>query len=172
MSREICFSSWVSWISRNSLAGKGMEDQGGVYLFARFQHQPSPGSADPLEKSVICIGQSSKGEGGFKSRWDAFEGAVKNRTGKYRARIYVELFGTDLSHLYVSTLPCQELQKAFLELAPCSLLDIYVSNAKVTITGNLELLNEVNDLLIKYMERKLILLYALHHGYRPVLNVD
>ena len=169
MSQEICFSPWVNWVNRNSLAGKGKEDKGGVYLFARFEQEPPHGPADTLEKSVIWVGQSSKRT--FKSRWDPFgRVAFKEMTRKGRAKRYGELFGGDQSHLYVSTLPVQELLKAFLKIRPCSLLDIDAGNAEVDVTD--KFLPEIDDLLIKYMERRLILLYALHHGHRPVLNVD
>jgi len=169
MSDEIRFSPWVSWVNRNNLAGKGKADMGGVYLFARFEHEPTLALADPLEKSIVYIGQSSRRT--FKSRWDPFERYLKANKGKGRAKRYRELFGGDLSHLYVSTLPFTELLRAFLKLAPCSFLDINCSSAEVVVTDKFEFTN-VDDLLIKYVERRLILLYALHHGYRPILNID
>jgi len=60
--------------------------------------------------------------------------------------------------------------KVFLGLDTCSLLDINASGAKVRITD--EALREIDDLLIKYMERRLILLYSLAHGRRPACNAD
>ncbi len=168
MTQEIRFSPWVNWVNRNSCAGKGKKDIGGVYLFARFEHEPPPAPADPLEKSVVYIGQSSRRT--FKSRWNPFDRALKNpRKAKGRAKRYIDLFGPDPSPPYVATLPVQELVRAFLKIGcSCSLLDLDASGAEV---GN-DFLDEIDDLLVKYMERRLILLCAAQHGHRPVLNKD
>jgi len=72
--------------------------------------------------------------------------------------------------LYVSTLSDEGLVGAFLKLNRCQLLDINASDAKVPIAN--ELLSEIDDLLIKYIERRLILLYSLTHGHRPACNAD
>jgi len=140
-----------------------------VYLIARFEQGPSPGSADPLEKNIVYIGQSSAGR--FQGRCRAFENAAFRNKGKNRAgKRYRQLFDGNSSPLYVSVLSGKGLVKAFLGLEVCPLLDINGSSAKVDITD--KLLGEIDDLLIKYMERRLILLYSLAHGYRPVCNVD
>src|SRR4030042_3927871 len=97
MNDEITFSPWVNWVNRNNLEGE--EDKGGVYLFSRFEREPNLGSADPLDKSVIYIGQSSKA---FKNRWELFDEGlrnpmlVKDKPNKYpRAKRYIEKFGPD-----------------------------------------------------------------------------
>ena len=167
MNNKICFSPWVNWVNRNTLARRDGKDIGGIYLFARFEQGPLTNSADPLENSVIYIGQSSKGT--FKSRWEAFGRAVLKVKG--RGKRYVSLFGSDLSCLYVATLSVKEVVKAFLTIGSCSFLDVDASSAMVDATSGKFLDNNV-DLLLKYMERRLILLYTLHHGYRPLLNTD
>ena len=169
MSGEISFSPWISWFNRNNLAGKGKADVGGVYLFARFEYEPPSGPVEPSEKRIVYIGQSSRQT--FKGRWDPLERYLKANKGKGRAKRYGDLFGDDLSHLYVSTLPYADLLRAFLKIAPCSFLDINCGNIATVMTDEFKFI-DVDDLLIKYVERRLILLYALRHGYRPVLNID
>ena len=166
MSLDVCFTPWVSWVNRNSLPDKGKP---GVYLIARFEQQPPLEPADPFEKRIVYIGESSGGR--FQSRWRSFERSAFKNKGRHRGgKRYKERFGGDSSILYVSTLSDEGLVKAFLGLATCALLDINASSAKVDITD--ELLREIDDLLVKYMERRLILLYSVAHGHRPACNVD
>lgn len=166
MSADVCFTPWVSWANRNSLPDKGKP---GVYLIGRFEKQPPLGPADPFVESVVYIGESSGGR--FQSRWRSFERSAFKGKGRHRGgKRYKERFGGDSSVLYVSTLSDEGLLKAFLGLDTCSLLDINASGARVRITG--AALREIDDLLIKYMERRLILLYSLAHGRRPACNAD
>jgi hypothetical protein len=176
MNDEISFSPWVNLANWNDLVSNEEEDKGGIYLFARFEREPHVDSANPLDKSVIYVGQSSKGT--FKGRWNLFYEGLKNPTlvqanpKKYpRARRYIEYFGPDssLQSLYVASLSYQNLGKVLLKIGKCSLFDIDPSIAEVDITNpDFHIL----DSLIKYIERRLILLYTLHHGYRPFLNED
>ena len=166
MGADVCFTPWVSWVSRYSLPDKGKP---GVYLIGRFEQQPPPGPADPFEERIVYIGESSGGR--FQSRWRSFERSAFKDKGRHRGgKRYKEKFGGDLSVLYVSTLSDEGLVKAFLGLEKCALLDIRASGAKVDITD--ELLREIDDLLVKYMERRLILLYSLAQGRRPACNAD
>ena len=71
--------------------------------------------------------------------------------------------------MYVSILSGPDLVRALLGFAACSLLDISESNFKGEVD---EVLNEANDLIVKYMERKLLLLYFLAHEHRPACNTD
>jgi len=163
---DVCFTPWVSWANRNSLPDK---DKPGVYLIGRFKLQPPPGLTDPFEESIVYIGESSGGR--FQSRWRSFERSAFKAKGRHRGgKRYKERFGGDSSVLYVSTLSDEGLVKAFLGLDTCSLLDINADGAKVRITD--EVLREIDDLLIKYIERRLILLYSLAHGHRPACNAD
>ena len=172
MSTEISFSPWVNWASRNSLPGR---DKPTVYLIARFEQNPSPGPADPCEKSIVYIGGSSRGR--LQARWRSFDGAAFEDKGRHRGgKRYNEQFGGDSSVVYVATLPGDGLITAFLELGTCPLLDISISNsgssAKVDITDVILFLDEIEDLLVRYMERRLILLYSLAQGHRPLCNAD
>ncbi len=166
MSLEICFSPWASWASRTSLPDK---DKTGLYLLARFEEKLSLGPANYLEKSIVYIGQTSKQA--FKKRLRAFGNAAFENKGKNRAgKRYKEQFGGDSSLLYISTLPEEELMKAFLSSRTYPSLGIDKSHINVDITA--EFLSEIDDLLVKYLERKLILLYSLAHGQRPACNQD
>ncbi len=166
MIQEISFSPWANWASRNNLPDK---DKPGVYLIARFEQKSPSGPADPFEKSIVYIGESSGGR--FQSRWRSFERSAFKDKGKHRGgKRYKEQFGGDSSVLYISTLSGDGLVKTFLGLETCPFLDINASSAKVDMTD--KLLSEIDDLLVKYMERRLILLYSLAHGHRPVCNAD
>jgi hypothetical protein len=162
----ICFTPWASWANRNSLADK---DKSGVYLIGRFDQPPPVGPADPLEKNIVYIGESSGGR--FQGRWRAFARSAFKGSGRHRGgKRYKEIFGGDSSVLYVSSLSCEGLMKALLGFDTCSLLDIDASHAKLGITD--EALPEIDSPLIKYMERRLILLYSLAHGCKPPCNAD
>jgi hypothetical protein len=168
---EIVFSPWVNWASRNGLAGARDTDFGGLYLFARFDQQVPPGPADPFDRSVVYIGQSSKQT--FRSRWDPFDRAVNDPTkAKYRAKRYTQLFGPSPSFPHVAALPYQDLVRAFMGIVPCSFLDLDANRATVGTDIMTEFLDKSDDLLTKYIERRLILLHALRNGHRPALNVD
>lgn len=149
-----------------------MENAEGVYLFARFDNEPPPGPVDPLEKSVIYVGQC---QSPFKNRWDPFDRGLANpHLAKANPRIYprairyIALFGSDRSRIYVATLKSCDLMKAFLRLGCCSLLDLNIGASTAVVDTRFA--DEIKDLLIKYMERRLILLYACRYGHRPALN--
>jgi hypothetical protein len=174
MSKVISFSPWVNSASWNSLAG-GKEDQGGVYLFAKFEHEPPLGPADSLEKSVVYIGQSSKS---FKSRWHLFFKGLENPTeaksnpNKYpRALRYMSKFGEDSPPPHVACLPLQHLKQAFLNPGSYSLLDIDTGVYRGRTTTQ-DFLDMHSELLLKYIEQRLIVLYACHHGDTPVIQED
>ena len=163
---SICFTRWASWANRNSLTDK---DKSGVYLVATFEDRLPAGPADPLEESIVYIGESS--EGRFQSRWRAFARSASGVSTRHRGgRRYREKFGGDLSVLYVSTLSSEGLMKGLVGLDTCPLLGIDPGHAKPGITD--ESLPEINSPLIKYIERRLILLYALTHGHIPPCNGD
>lgn len=169
MTDEICFSGWVSWKNRNGLAS----GRGGLYLFARFEREVPSGPANPLEKSVVYIGQSSKQT--FRSRWNPFGRGLRNpATAKGRAARYIKSFGVPPLFPHVAVLPIGEIVKSFSLGVPCPWLDLYgnAANAKVNIGSQHDFLEKIEDLLVKYMERRLILLYALEHGARPALNKE
>jgi len=162
---EICFSPWAKWASRNNLTN---EDDSGVYLIARFDQEPHSGPGSPFEKSIVYIGESSGGR--LRGRWRSFERSAFKSKGRHRGgKRYRELFGGTSSVLYVSVLSGKGLIKAFLGFERCPFLDISCSSAKAE-TDNL--LHEIDDLLMKYVERRLILLYSLAHGHRPACNAD
>ena len=166
MSIAIRFSPWVRWAARNNLPDR---DKPGLYIIGRFTQPPRPGAADPFDRDVVYIGESSGGR--FQGRWRSFDRAAFKGTGKHRGgKRYRERFGGDSTVLFVSTLSDEGLVGAFLKLNRCQLLDINASDAKVPIAN--ELLSEIDDLLIKYIERRLILLYSLTHGHRPACNAD
>jgi hypothetical protein len=58
--------------------------------------------------------------------------------------------------------------KALLGLDTCSLLDVDAGHVKLGMTD--ESFPEIDSPLIKYMERRLILLYSLAHGHAPPCN--
>ena len=162
---QVGFSEWARWSSRNRLPNVG---KSGVYLVARFEEEPSGGPADPYEKGVVYIGESARGM--IQQRLRAFGGAAFQDKGRNRGgRRYRQMFGTDSSTVYVSTLSGPDLVSALLEFATCSLLGISKSNFKGEMD---EVLDEANDLVVKYMERKLMLLYFLAHEHRPACNTD
>lgn len=166
MSAGIGFSPWVCWANRNSLPDK---EKPGVYIIGRFTQSPPSGTANPFDENVVYIGESSVGR--FQGRWRSFDRSAFQGTGKHRGgKRYKERFGGDPTVLCVSTLSDEGLVKAFLRLESCLLLGINAGDAKIPITN--ELLLEIDDLLIKYVERRLILLYSLTHGNRPICNVD
>jgi len=165
MNTDECFAPWVRWADKSRLPDKS---KSGVYIIGRFENKPPLGPADPLDKGVVYVGESSTGR--LQSRWRSFERSVGSK-GKHRGgKRYKEMFGEDLSVAYISTLSDDRLVKAFLRLDSCAFLDISASDAKVD--GTDELLWEIDDLLIKYIERRLILLHSLANGRRPACNVD
>ena len=170
MSQDVCFTPWVSWASRNSVLDKG---KSGVYLIGRLEKHAPPGPADPFDENVVYIGESS-GER-FQRRWGSFERSAFEAKGRHRGGTrYKERFGGDSSVLYVSTLSDKGLLKAVLGLDTCSLLDVNADNPRSCITDEApdDMLVEIDSLLIKYMERRLILLYSLANRRRPACNAD
>ena len=164
---NISFAPWVSWTSRSSLPGI---DRPSVYIIGRFGQPPPSGAANPFDKNVVYIGESS--EGRLRGRWRSFELAAFRGTGKHRGgKRYNQAFGGDSSVLYVSILPDKEIVKVFLRFGRCSFIDDVTASIKVTAASELEdLLWDIDDLLVKYVERRLILLYSIVHGNRPACN--
>lgn len=162
---QVCFSEWAKWSSRNRVPNVGKT---GVYLIARFEEKPSDVPADPCEKGVVYIGESASGR--IQQRLRAFGRAAFQGKGKNRGgRRSQQLFGTDSSMVYVSTLSGPDLVRALLGFATCSLLGISQNNFKGEVN---EVLDEANDLIVKYIERKLLLLYFLVYEHRPACNTD
>lgn len=163
------FSPWVCWVARNSLPDK---EKPGVYIIGRFTQPPPSGAADPFDKNVVYIGESS--EGRLQRRWRSFEQAAFKGKGKHRGgKRYSQKFGGDSSVLYVSILPDENIVNGFLEPGKCLFIDNVTGDIKVTDAVELDvLLHEIDDLLVKYVERRLILLYSIAHGNRPACNAD
>lgn len=169
MKTDISFSPWISWNNRNSLPGK---NKSGVYLIGRFMLPPISGPADPFDEHVVYIGESASGR--FQGRWRSFGRAAFEGKGRHGGGIrYRQKFGGDYSVVYVSILLDEEIVKEFLEPGKYSFIDNITSAVKVTDAIELDvLLHEIDDLLIKYVERRLILLYSIAHGNRPPCNAD
>lgn len=169
MKADISFSPWESWNNRNSLPGK---NKPGVYLIGRFTPSPTSGPADPLDEHVVYIGESAGGR--IQSRWRAFGRAAFEGKGRHLGGIrYRQKFEGDPSVVHVSILLDEEIVKEFLEPGKCSFIDNITNDVKVTDAIELDvLLHEIDDLLIKYVERRLILLYSIAHGNRPPCNGD
>ena len=164
VSKRFEFTPWLPWASRQQSPYK---DKSGVYLIARFLKQPPSGPADPLEDEIVYIGESCKER--LQSRWRSFDRAAF-RDGKHRGgKKYKQLFGGTSTVLFVATFPDTDLVESFLTTG-VSLLDINRNSAKDVI--DFDFLNEIDDLIVKYMERRLILLYSLARGHRPLCNVD
>jgi hypothetical protein len=144
-------------------------DLSGVYLLGQFTGVPNVDVGDPLHENVLYIGESSRER--FAGRWrsfgrTAFEGKGRHRGGlRYRA-----IFGNDSSALWVSVLSSSTLMKGYLGLATCPFLDITGNQSTIGIDE--KVLMEIDDLLVKYVERRLILLHTLAVGHRPVCNAD
>ena len=155
------FRPWVRWVNRLSQPDK---DKSGVYLISRFEQKPPDGPANPCDQNVVYIGESSRDR--FKGRWRSFHRAAFGVNGKHRGgKKYREQFGGDSSVLYVATLSSEVLLRVLLGFATCDWFNITSSNTKVG-----QNLAGIEELLIKYMERNLILLYSLEHGTRPICN--
>ncbi|MFC2026838.1 hypothetical protein ACFLUX_02565 [Chloroflexota bacterium] len=155
-----------------SLAGR-KGDKGGLYLFARFEHEPPLGPADPLEKCVVYIGQSYAS---FKSRWHLFYRGLndpmeaKLNPERYpRALRYMKLFGEDSPPPHVANLPWEQLKKAFLEPGSCPLLDMDIARYRSRYTTD-DFLNENQKLILGYFEQRLIMLYSCFYGKKPAIQ--
>lgn len=73
----------------------------------------------------------------------------------------------------MSILPDENIVNGFLEPGKCLFIDNVTGDIKVTDAVELDvLLHEIDDLLVKYVERRLILLYSIAHGNRPACNAD
>jgi len=172
MAEQVAFSPWTQWAKRHSL-----ESEQGIYLWGRFtQDMPSDTlPADSIQENVVYIGVSCKGESCLKERWHLFDKALSHpellqaKPKKFpRAKRYFDLYGTDRSPLYVATLTSEALMGAFLGLKSFDLLDVVaIPPAELE-----SFCIETADLLVRYMERRLILLFARQNGCRPVINID
>jgi len=170
MSSGIYFGSWTDWGSRKSLTDK---NKSGVYLISRIEEELLDGPANPFDTRVVYIGETTNGT--FEKRWTAFQRAVMTDKGRHPGgKRYKKIYGKDLSFLYVSHIPIELIMKAFLQLEKYSLLDISGHDVKLDLDIELlaRLLGEIDNLLIKYMERRLILLYVLHNGHKPICNAE
>ena len=164
MEEQAAFSPWTLWEKRNLLW-----DKQGIYLWARFtQDMPSATlPANPLQKEVIYIGETCKGEGCFRKRWYLFDKGLAhpekvgaNPKRYFRAKRYIEHFDTDRLSLYIATLTSNALMKAYLGLSSYEFLDI-----KAIPPDDLESFwDENSDLLVRYMERSLILFVCSSNG--------
>ena len=165
----IGFSSWIRWDVRNSIPNIGKP---GVYLIGRFTQAPPSGPANPLEINVVYIGESTDGR--FRYRWRSFDRAAFKGKKAHRGGVeYQQKFGGDSSVLYVSILPEDEIAEGLLGIEKCSFIDNITDIVEVNNAVELNvLLGGIDDLLIKYLERRLILLYSITHGNRPACNTD
>ena len=170
MRRSVGFSEWIPWASRHLLS-----DGKGVYLFARCESLPPPERADPIHRNVIYVGQCGTK---FKARWDLFdeglnhpEKVAQNPKHYPRASRYLELYQPGTEPLYVATLTVEELCDGFRNPGTLALLDVDVTRAGAGLPVQ-AFLNANGDLLAKYVERRLILLYGVRYGRRPVINRD
>lgn len=101
---------------------------------------PPVDPVNPKAKEIIYIGETGKRT--FIKRWGEFQNvAFGNKENHSGGKTYKGLFGNSrVNNLYISAMPVSELS---IELRP---------------------------LFIKYVERKLILGYALEHGDKPQCN--
>jgi hypothetical protein len=168
------FSPWVNLSNWESLISR-KEDRGGVYIFARFEDSPPSGPADPLDRRVVYIGQSSKS---FKSHWILFYRGLrfpietKYNPSKYpRALRYISIFGEDSPLPHIACLPLQHLKQAFLQPGSLSLLDLNAASYRGTVPIETFLDNNIN-LSLNYLEHRLIMLYTCYYGSAPAIQAD
>jgi hypothetical protein len=113
----------------------------GVYILAHFTTPPS-GNADPQVKEIIYIGETC--ERTLQIRWREFDrAAFQNRDTHAGGITYREIFGDKGDTLFVAKFPLGAPSEEFRPFLP---------------------------LLIRYVERKLLLEYALKWGGAPRCN--
>ena len=181
--KPLVFSEWYSWSNRYEAPHIKLP---GVYLLARFLDSPPAGQADPACSDIVVIGETRR------PLWDrlrdfdnaAFGGGGPHGVGiRYRRRQYLNA----LEALYVAILPSSPLDwgcwvsKSNEELAcqlskssqnAVSAVDVirfkrwFVQGASVKVKGQL------NGAWIKFIERKLLLDYAILYGKLPDCNAE
>jgi hypothetical protein len=172
MDNQISFSTWVKWEERRAL-----DTEQGVYLWGRFpDNKPSEtSSANPIQENVIYVGESCKGQGCFRKRWDLFDEGLTypdrvqaNPKHYPRAKIYLENFGPDKTPLYVATITIQKLMQWLRQTKHFNHLDI--TNISLTTVESFDENNR--DLLVRYIERLIILSYAIKNHKKPIINKE
>lgn len=98
-------SAWTPWAQRNQTPGTERDGVCGVYVLAHYSPAP-PGKVDPLDKTVVCIGESTAEKAGLRHRLSQFHRtAFMDGHGHGPAKRYRNLKIADESILYVCTLP-------------------------------------------------------------------
>jgi hypothetical protein len=186
MNEQVTFSTWTKWEKRHIL-----EQEQGIYLWAIFNKDiPSDKTpADPIQKEVIYIGESCKGEGCFRRRWEPFDKGFdyletvqadpkhndSSTRDIKRARRYAKLYGINREPLFVATLTTKSLMGAFLSKQSSCFLDQELLNIPLNPQGDKTIesfFETIEDLLVMYVERRLILFYARKNGDMPLINKE
>lgn len=142
---EIKFGKWYDWSKREKIESS---KEPGVYLLAKdVASQELDKPANPLDKRIVYIGQTCgrKDVRSLQKRWKEFHNTVLKGEGNHAGgETYVKKYGS----------------------GERSLLGLFVAAMPV----NLEKL--MQGLFIKYVERKLLLEFALKHKELPVCNKE
>ena len=151
-SKPLVFSEWYSWPNRYEAPHIKLP---GVYLLARFLDSPPAGQADPSCSDIVVIGETRR------PLWDrlrdfdkaAFGGGGPHGVGiRYRRRQYLNA----LEALYVAILPSSPLDWGY-----------WVSKS-----NEVKAKGQLNGAWIKFIERKLLLDYAILYGKLPDCNAE
>ena len=121
--------AFSSWVHWSKRSTLTGIDAPGVYLLAHFQ-MPPLGSADPQAQEIIYVGETC--DQTLQTRWNNFNNAAfhgKKNTHS-GGETYREMFGDNDEQLFVAAFPVSQLTKP-----------------------------PLRPLFIRYVERKLILVY-------------
>jgi hypothetical protein len=101
-------SAWTPWDQRNQTPGTERHGICGVYVLAHYPPALLPATVNPLDNTVICIGESTARNAGLKYRLSQFHRTAFDRGRDHGPAITYRGLGiADQNILYVSTLPVE-----------------------------------------------------------------
>jgi len=181
--KPIIFTQWYHWSNRLAIPLK-QRNVPGIYLLARFLESPPNGQADPLCPSIVLIGETRRT---LRTRLKDFDNAAFGGRGNHSegARYRRMHYPNPLDALSVAVSPQSPLD-----------WDYWISNSNEEIARQLssgredavsiedvirykewfeqeapaKLKGEMNCAWIKFVERKLLLDYAIQHNHLPECN--
>ena len=151
----ISFSNWTPWRDRAQIIGNRTP---GVYALADFKKAPR--TIDLQAHEIIYIGESC---GSLRKRWGQFNrSAFEGKKGHSGGKEYWKKFqGKKGKRLFISVFPVDDLG----ELRP-----LFITFHDDWLDRPVDDLKKLRPLFIRYLERKLILDYALKWDRPPECN--
>ncbi len=183
--KPIIFTQWYPWPNRLAIPLK-QRNVPGIYLLARFLDSPPNGHADPLCPNIVVIGETRRA---LRDRLRDFDNAAFGGSGNHSEgdRYRLMHYPNPLGALYVAVSPQSPLDWGYWISNSNEEIARQLSSGREDVVSTEDVIRfkewfeqeasakikgEMSCAWIKFVERKLLLDYAIRHQKLPECNAE